>query len=166
APGAAGGAGSGLIDIRSMANAYLGGAGGAAKTATASSGIGSIDDLPVFGGGGFSEPAVIMPVAQRGRDNKILYVMIGAVGLLAIAAVIMVVILLKGNKNPQVASADKPIASDSDDKTKPTADKPGEGSSATATAGSATGSGDKPADTGSATQVAANDKQPPGDNKV
>ncbi len=54
ATGAAGGEGSGLIDIRSMANAYLGGAG-AAKPAT-SSAIGSIDDLPVFGGGGFSEP--------------------------------------------------------------------------------------------------------------
>ena len=30
----------------------------------ASAGIGSIDDLPVFGGGGFSEPAVIVPTAR------------------------------------------------------------------------------------------------------
>jgi predicted Zn finger-like uncharacterized protein len=50
ATGAAGGEGSGLIDIRSMASAYLGGgAAGAAKPST-SSAIGSIDDLPVFGG--------------------------------------------------------------------------------------------------------------------
>ena len=62
----------------------MGGAGSAAaKPATASAGgIGAIDDLPVFGGGGFSEPAVIMPVAARGgRDNKMLYMMIAAVGL-------------------------------------------------------------------------------------
>ena len=64
ATGAAGGEGSGLIDIRSMANAYLGGGSpGGAKPAT-SSAIGSIDDLPVFGGGGFSEPAVIVLTAR------------------------------------------------------------------------------------------------------
>src|SRR5690606_33428083 len=77
ATGAAGGEGSGLIDIRSMASAYMGGSGGAAvgKPAT-SSAIGSIDDLPVFGGGGFSEPAVIMPVAARASaNNKMLYLM-------------------------------------------------------------------------------------------
>jgi hypothetical protein len=69
ATGAAGGEGSGLIDIRSMANAYLGGSGAAAKPAT-SSAIGSIDDLPVFGGGGFSEPAVIVPTARSGGNNS------------------------------------------------------------------------------------------------
>ena len=66
ATGGSGGEGSGLIDIRSMASAYLGGpGGGAAKPASA--GIGSIDDLPVFGGGGFSEPAVIVPTVGRAR---------------------------------------------------------------------------------------------------
>ena len=72
ATGAAGGEGSGLIDIRSMASAYLGGGGGGArgKPATASA-IGSIDDLPVFGGGGFSEPAVIVPTARpRERTTR------------------------------------------------------------------------------------------------
>src|SRR5205823_13618500 len=77
ATGAAGGEGSGLIDIRSMANAYLGSTGTSAKPATA--GIGSIDDLPVFGGGGFSEPAVIVPTNRPQANNKILYAMIGAV---------------------------------------------------------------------------------------
>jgi outer membrane biosynthesis protein TonB len=105
ATGAAGGEGSGLIDIRSMANAYLGGGGAAVKPTSA--GIGSIDDLPVFGGGGFSEPAVLVPTAARSSNNKVLYVMIGAVGLLAVAAVIMVVMLLKSDKTaPQVAAAD------------------------------------------------------------
>src|SRR5665647_130729 len=75
ATGAAGGEGSGLIDIRSMANAYLGGSGGAAKPVSASGGgsIGSIDDLPVFGGGGFSEPAVLVPTAGRQSNNKMMY---------------------------------------------------------------------------------------------
>ncbi len=105
ATGAAGGEGSGLIDIRSMANAYLGGPGGAAKPAT-SAAIGSIDDLPVFGGSGFSEPAVIVPTARGGGNNKMMFALIGAVGLLAVAAVILVVVMLgKGDdKKPEVAA--------------------------------------------------------------
>ncbi|HEU4728609.1 MAG TPA: GYF domain-containing protein [Kofleriaceae bacterium] len=106
APGTAGGEGSGLIDIRSMASAYLGSpSGGPAKPASA--GIGSIDDLPVFGGGGFSEPAVIVPISNRSSNNKLLYALIGSVGLLVVAAVVVVVVLLKGgdNKPPQVAAA-------------------------------------------------------------
>jgi outer membrane biosynthesis protein TonB len=105
ATGAAGGEGSGLIDIRSMANAYLGGPGGAAKPAT-SSAIGSIDDLPVFGGGGFSEPAVIVPTARPAANNKMMFLLIGAVGLLAVAAVVLVVVMLgKDDPKPQLAAA-------------------------------------------------------------
>ena len=96
ATGAAGGEGSGLIDIRSMASAYLGGPGGG-PAKPISAGIGSMDDLPVFGGGGFSEPAVIVPIAARpNSNNKLMYALIGSVGLLAVAAVIVVVVLLKG----------------------------------------------------------------------
>jgi predicted Zn finger-like uncharacterized protein len=133
ATGAAGGEGSGLIDIRSMANAYMGGSGAAAKPATASAGIGSIDDLPVFGGGGFSEPAVIVPVAQRsGGNNKMMFALIGAVGLLAVVAVIMVVVLLKGgdDKKEKVAAASTTEEKDGGDKDKgkdepkPSDDKP------------------------------------------
>jgi predicted Zn finger-like uncharacterized protein len=107
ATGAAGGEGSGLIDIRSMASAYLGNAGTAAKPVSA--GIGSIDDLPVFGGGGFSEPAVIVPIAARSNTNKLMYALIGSVALLAVAAVIVVVVLLRGNdaRPPAVAAVDK-----------------------------------------------------------
>ncbi len=107
ASGQAGGEGSGLIDIRSMANAYLGGGGGAVKPAT-SSAIGSIDDLPVFGGGGFSEPAVIVPTARAQSNSKLMYILIGSVGLLAVAAVILVVVMLSGKKDSEpdkVASA-------------------------------------------------------------
>src|SRR6202021_611853 len=71
------------------------GGGGGAKPGAPSAGVGSIDDLPVFGGVGFSEPAVLVPTGRASNNNKILYVMIGAVGLLAVAAVIMVVMLLK-----------------------------------------------------------------------
>ncbi len=98
--------GSGLIDIRSMASAYLG-TPTSAKPAGAN--IGSIDDLPVFGGGGFSEPAVIVPAAAPRANHKLLYAMIGAMAALAIAAASMLVMLVKGdNKPPQVASATPP----------------------------------------------------------
>ncbi len=105
ATGAAGGEGSGLIDIRSMASAYMGGGGAGAmgKPQTASA-IGSIDDLPVFGGGGFSEPAVLVPTMRSSGNNKMLYMMIAAVSLLAIVAIAMVVILMKGGKDKAAAT--------------------------------------------------------------
>jgi predicted Zn finger-like uncharacterized protein len=107
ASGGSGGEGSGLIDIRSMASAYLGGpGGGTAKPAPA--GIGSIDDLPVFGGGGFSEPAVIVPIAARQGNNKLMYALIGSVGLLAVAAVVVVVVLLKGGDKPTPVATNEP----------------------------------------------------------
>ena len=139
ATGAAGGEGSGLIDIRSMANAYLGGTAGAAKPAAS---VGSIDDLPVFGGGGFSEPAVLVPTAQRAGNNKMLYMLIGSVGLLAVAAVVMVVVLLKSNKGGDSENkgggdgSDKVAMAGSDDKggtdTKPQTKDPGTGTTDTA----------------------------------
>ncbi|MEO8843998.1 MAG: GYF domain-containing protein [Kofleriaceae bacterium] len=107
ATGAAGGEGSGLIDIRSMASAYMGGGGASMGKAQTASSIGSIDDLPVFGGGGFSEPAVLVPTVRSGANNKMMYMMIAAVSLLAVVAIIMVVILMKGgNKPAQVATAE------------------------------------------------------------
>jgi predicted Zn finger-like uncharacterized protein len=103
ATGPSGGEGSGLIDIRSMASAYLGAPAGAPKPASA--GIGSIDDLPVFGGGGFTEPAVIVPITARSNNNKLLYALIGSVALLAVAAVVVVVVLITGKSPAQVAQA-------------------------------------------------------------
>jgi len=157
ATGAAGGEGSGLIDIRSMASAYLGGSGAPASKAATSSAIGSIDDLPVFGGGGFSEPAVIVPSASRGRDNKMLYIMIAAVGMLAVVAVILVVVLLKGNKTTTVASNDKPAGSA--DTTATGSDKPATPDNGTATPPPTTGSAATPppaTGSGSGTLVASN----------
>ncbi len=128
ATGAAGGEGSGLIDIRSMASAYMGGGGGGATVGkpVSSSAIGSIDDLPVFGGGGFSEPAVIVPTARASANNKMLYLMIGAVGLLAVVAIVMVVLMLKGGDKgkDKVAVADP--TEKAPDKEKAAEDKTGE----------------------------------------
>jgi TonB family protein len=88
----------------------------------------SMDDLPVFGGGGFSELPVIVPIQSRPNNNKLMYALIGksmailryqlgkpkligSVSLLAVAAVV-VVVLLKSNSGSggdksgaQVASA-------------------------------------------------------------
>jgi predicted Zn finger-like uncharacterized protein len=116
ATGAAGGEGSGLIDIRSMASAYMGSSGTTAKPATASA-IGSIDDLPVFGGGGFSEPAVIVPTARPANNNKLMYALIGTVGVLAVVAVIMVVVLLKGDKDKNENKAGELASTTGDKKT-------------------------------------------------
>jgi predicted Zn finger-like uncharacterized protein len=129
ATGAAGGEGSGLIDIRSMANAYLGGSGGGAAKPATSSAIGSIDDLPVFGGGGFSEPAVIVPTARPAQNNKMMFMLIGAVGLLAVAAVILVIVMLgKDDKKPDTVAGAGTTGEDKDkDKTEDkdkTPDKP------------------------------------------
>ena len=105
ATGAAGGEGSGLIDIRSMASAYMGGgnAGAMGKSQTASA-IGSMDDLPVFGGGGFSEPAVLVPTVRASANNKMMYMMIAAVSLLALVAIIMVVMMLKSGRDKTAAT--------------------------------------------------------------
>jgi predicted Zn finger-like uncharacterized protein len=166
ATGAQGGEGSGLIDIRSMANAYLGAPGGAARPAAAS--IGSIDDLPVFGGGGFSEPAVIVPTGAARRDNKMMYALIGSLGLLAVAAVIIVIVLLKGGDNKgntqQVATAEK-VAAGSDDKKEPAAtgsddkDKPTPTDTAAKDPKPADGSAAAPADPKPADTTGA--KEPP-----
>ncbi len=158
ATGAAGGEGSGLIDIRSMASAYLGNTGGGAAKPATSSAIGSIDDLPVFGGGGFSEPAVIVPTPSRAPNSKLIYALIGSVGLLAVAAVILVVVMLKGgNKDGGAASAKVAVDDTAKDKdkpeakadtpatdTKPAETKPTEGSAGSA---STTPTETKPAET-------------------
>ena len=144
ATGAAGGEGSGLIDIRSMASAYLGGQQGAAKAAGTSSAIGSIDDLPVFGGGGFSEPAVIVPTARPANNNKLLYALIGSVALLAVAAVILVIVMVKGKGGDSNKSEGDKLAASVNP------DKPDKGSDKTDT-GSGSDSAAKPdSDSGSA----------------
>jgi predicted Zn finger-like uncharacterized protein len=160
ATGGSGGEGSGLIDIRSMASAYLGAQPGAARTQGTSSAIGSIDDLPVFGGGGFSEPAVIVPTARAQNNNKLLYALIGSVGLLAVAAVVLVIVMVKGgSKSESKSSETDKIA------TSVNPDKPDDKTTSPSTTG--TGSDTtKPADTGSGSSTAATPPPPPSDTKT
>ena len=111
-----GGEGSGLIDIRSMANAYLAPDKGNAKSASPS--LGSAADLPVFSSSGFGESAVIMPIVRSSasNNNKLIYGLVGMVGVLAVIAVVMVVFLLKDSK----PSATEAVALNSTTPTTPT----------------------------------------------
>jgi TonB family protein len=113
APASSGGEGSGLIDIRSMASAYMGDRGapsGAKKPA--SMGVGSMDDLPVFSTSGFSEPAVLMPLSNRSsaNSNKLIYGLIGAVALLGV--IVLFLVLRKDSSSAPaevaVTETDKP----------------------------------------------------------
>lgn len=96
-PGHAGGEGSGLIDIRSMATAYLGDRGGGGARKPASMGVGSMDDLPVFSTASFSEPAVLMPMSggRSSNNNKLLYGLIAGVAALALLTVVLLFVVLK-----------------------------------------------------------------------
>ena len=99
---AGGSEGSGLIDIRSMASAYMGERAPARNTGR----VGSMDDIPVFSGAAFAEPAVILPPTSRSSsNNKVLYGLIGAVGLLAVAAIVLVLFVFNKDKASTVAVA-------------------------------------------------------------
>ncbi len=113
ATSSSGGEGSGLIDIRSMASAYLGGASAASKKRASTSGsvVGSFDDLPVFATSVFSEPGALVPLpAQRSRGS-VMYVMVGAVGVLAAVAIVLVIMLMKSKpaQAQAIASAEPVI---------------------------------------------------------
>jgi hypothetical protein len=111
-----GGEGSGLIDIRSMANAYLSPDKSGAKSASPS--MGSAADLPVFSSSGFGEPAVIVPIVRSSasNNNKLIFGLVGLVGVMAVVAVVMVVILLQdkpvATKPEQVAVAVAPTSAE------------------------------------------------------
>ncbi|MEZ4366998.1 MAG: hypothetical protein R2939_12010 [Kofleriaceae bacterium] len=104
-----GGEGSGLIDIRSMASAYLGDRAKGSTAAPPMGSIGSVDDLPVFTATAFNEPAVLIPTAgSRGGNNKLLYGLIAGVGALALIAVVLVILVLKGGDKKVVIAAAPP----------------------------------------------------------
>jgi predicted Zn finger-like uncharacterized protein len=116
--------GSGLIDIRSMAQVYL----GESKGPTRSIGSGSADDLPVFSQSSFeSASPVLLPSVQPSVNNRLLIALVGLIGVLVIAAGVLILVVLKGGSDdqPRVASIDTDV---------PAAD-PAAGVSPTATAG-------------------------------
>jgi predicted Zn finger-like uncharacterized protein len=125
---ASGSEGSGLIDIRSMAQVYLGDkpdAGGGSSIGT-----GSADDLPVFSQSSFEAASpVLMPTASAGGDNRLLIMLGSAIALLIVVAVILIIVVVKGGDKETVAAASPTdgddtdvAASDKDDKD--TADTP------------------------------------------
>jgi TonB family protein len=94
--------GSGLIDIRSMAQIYHGD-----RSQSASAGSGSDDDLPVFGQSSFAAPApVLLPTPAANTNNKPLYIMLGVIGVLVVAAAVLVVLVVKGSGRETVAAVD------------------------------------------------------------
>ncbi len=164
-----GGEGSGLIDIRSMASAYL----GAAKSSDAAPGgrsVGSIDDLPVFSTTAFSEPAVIIPSVGAGRgNNKLMYGLLGAVALLAIVLVVVVVVLVTGGDDKPSTAGQVAVGSGGGTATQP--DQPAGGTEpgtaagpagTGATGGGAPGGGTDPAAGGAAAGAGSGSAEEPG----
>jgi predicted Zn finger-like uncharacterized protein len=108
----AAGEGSGLIDIRRLAHSYApvapergvarAGGGGGAGT-----GIGSMADLPVFPPATFVEPAVLVPRAPK-RDRRLLVGLVASVGMLAICAVLLLVVMVTRGGGESVASEPTP----------------------------------------------------------
>ena len=101
--------GSGLIDIRSMAQVYL---GESKPQAARPVGSGSVDDLPVFSQSSFeSASPVLLPTVQPAVNNRLLIALVGLIGVLVLAAVVLVVIVLKGgSERSKVAAAVTPAA--------------------------------------------------------
>jgi len=148
-----GGEGSGLIDIRSMANAYLadkssdGGPGGPAPS------TGGIDDLPSFASTSFDQPAaVLLPTAASSgpASSKVIYALFGIIAALLIAAVVLVFLVLRGGDKSEKPTVAANSATNPADKVASTGDtKPDPGSST---------ADDKSADDKSADDKSADDK--------
>ena len=148
--GMAQGEGSGLIDIRSMAQVYLGDS--PAKPAASKPGIGSADDLPVFSQTSFeSASPVLLPTAQPAVNNRLLFALVGLIGVLVIAAVVLVVVVLKGGGDKEGGT--KVAAADTDEDK---ADKDKADTTATQPAATPATGGETPA----ATPAAATDTPP------
>lgn len=104
--------GSGLIDIRSMAQVYL----GESKAPSRPVGSGSADDLPVFSQSSFeSASPVLLPNVQPTVNNRLLIALVALIGALVIAAAVLVLIVLKGGGDkPKVAAVEEPAAAAGD----------------------------------------------------
>jgi predicted Zn finger-like uncharacterized protein len=157
-PGSAQQDGSGLIDIRAMASMYMGDSGGAQPA----HGGGSIDDLPVF-----SQPSiaaaspVLMPVAAPANSNKVMVGLIAGIGALVLVAVVLLILVLRGDEKEVSASnqadqTDNSAASNAAKNTEPgegDTDKAGDGDGDKS--GDADGDGDKSGDGDEAAAKAA-----------
>ncbi len=130
APGhaqAGGQEGSGLIDIQSMAQVYLGGQSAAAPAGTA-------DDIPVFSStNNFNQPSpVLMPqvaASSNEGNKKMMYALFALIGLIAIVGVVLVMMLMGGDDEDKKTVAKNDISSaaaaddDGSDSSEPADDK-------------------------------------------
>ncbi len=105
-PGGGGGVteGSGLIDIRSMAQLYLsdkGKAAGASDTA----------DLPIFSQTSFEQAQpILLPTQSASGGSKFVYALVGLVSLLVVALGVLVFMLLSPKEGrPAVASVEPSV---------------------------------------------------------
>ena len=95
-----GGEGSGLIDIRSMAQVYLDQPeSSAAGPVTA----GQDAAVPAFGQSAFgtSAPMLLPTQPSDGSNNKTLYVMLGIISALVVAATVLVILVIRGGGEPE-----------------------------------------------------------------
>ncbi len=99
-PSTGGSEGSGLIDIRAMAAMTLGTKRNTEERPRQSQS--SSDDLPVFSASSFStsNAGVLLPSVGPPGTNKTVYVLIGFVGVLALAAIGLVLVIVLGKKEP------------------------------------------------------------------
>jgi predicted Zn finger-like uncharacterized protein len=131
--GHATGEGSGLIDIRSMAQVYL---GENQQRSSGSTPAGSIDDLPVFSQSSFdSASPVLMPMASGAGNNKLIVMLFAFIGVLIVVAAVLIIVVMKGG-------GDKP--------TEAVAMANGETTAGSPTTGTPAASPDKPAASGAA----------------
>ncbi|MEO8702263.1 MAG: GYF domain-containing protein [Kofleriaceae bacterium] len=97
----AAGEGSGLIDIRALASAI------APHAARATASTGSLDDIPTFAPTGFGEPIVLMPQRRAAPDRRLLIALVAMVGLLAILATVLVIVITRSKE--AVAQTTEPV---------------------------------------------------------
>src|SRR5262249_10340270 len=85
---------SGLLDIRSLARSL------APVPAHVPAERGSFDDLPVWAPVSFAESMTLVPGAPRARDRRRVWALAAAIGMLAIVAAALVVIVVRDTATP------------------------------------------------------------------
>lgn len=88
--------GSGLLDIRSLARSLV----SIPIPAHAHAGDGSFEDLPVWAPVSFVEPMTLVPGSPRGRDRRLVWALAASIGMLAVVAAILVVIVVRDHATP------------------------------------------------------------------
>lgn len=112
---AGGSEGSGLIDIRSLANLYTDDrSGGGAGAKSGASALGAIEPVSFA-----AQSSVLLPTAPvSNNNNKTLYIVLGVAGAMLVAAVVLILVVLKGGgQQPAVAAA--PPAGQAEETTAP-----------------------------------------------